>query len=119
MDRGQITFTSVASWLHEHIPEVLRVTPTSSESANVTLCRYLPERRWDRLPPRNTGFVGRSELLAQMDHRCFGSVLAGGHLVSLVLTNALTGSGGVGKSQSALEFAYRNLLVYMLKAKQY
>ena len=109
-DEGHISFTAVANWLHEHIPEALGKTPTAHQSANIMLCRYLPERRWDQLPARNPGFVGRSDLLAQMDQRCFGDAPAG-HLVSLVLTNALTGSGGVGKSQAALEFAYRNLLV--------
>ncbi len=99
--------------MHEHIPEVHRATPTASHSANIKLCRYLPERRWDQLPARNPGFVGRGELLAQMEDRCFGgaSAVRGDCLVSLVLTNALSGSGGVGKSQSANEFAHRNLKV--------
>jgi hypothetical protein len=97
--------------MHEHVPEVQHVTPTASHSANIQLCCYLPERRWDQLPARNPGFVGRGELLTQMDDRCFGDACVGssGLCVSLVLTNALTGSGGVGKSQSANEFAHRNL----------
>jgi hypothetical protein len=101
--------------MHEHIPEVQRATPTACHSANIALCRYLPERRWDQLPARNPDFVGRGELLAQMDYRCFGEAAGGGNLVSLVLTNALTGSGGVGKSQSANEFAHRNLKVNMTR----
>jgi hypothetical protein len=103
--------------MHEHIPEMQGVTPTASHSANINLCRYLPERRWDQLPARNPGFVGRVELLAQMEDRCFGGACigSGGLCVSLVLTNALTGSGGVGKSQSANEFAHRNLKVNMTR----
>ncbi len=110
---GWITFASVAGWMHDHMPEVQRVTPTAHHCANVNLCRHLPERRWDQLPARNPNFVGHGELLAQMDDRCFGGSHSGSGsgLVSLVLTNALTGSGGVGKSQSANEFAHRNLQV--------
>ena len=112
MEEGFITFASVAGWMHDHIPGRMGVTPTASQSANIALCRYLPERRWDRLAARNPGFVGRGELLAQMEDRCFGDAcVSSGLCVSLVLTNALTGSGGVGKSQSANEFAHRNLKV--------
>ena len=102
--------------MHDHIPGMHGVSPTAHHSANIALCRYLPERRWDRLPARNPGFVGREELLAEMGDRCFGGAAGGSGLcVSLVLTNALTGSGGVGKSQSANEFAHRNLQVNMTR----
>jgi hypothetical protein len=50
-------------------------------------------------------------LLTQMETHCFGGPAGSGDLVSLVLTIVLTGSGGVGKSQSANEFAHRNLAV--------
>jgi hypothetical protein len=105
--------------MHEHIPELHGTTPTASHSANISLCRYLPERRWDQLPARNLGFVGRGDLLTQMENRCFdGAPGSSDGLVSLALTNALTGSGGVGKSQSANEFAHRNLKVREKKEKK-
>ncbi len=97
--------------MHDHILEAHHVTPTAHHSANITLCRYLPERRWDRLPARNAGFVGRGKLLEQMEERCFGDASNGGQVVALVPANALTGSGGVGKTQSANEFAHRHLEV--------
>jgi hypothetical protein len=52
------------------------------------------------LPLRNLHFVGREELLARLR-----ADLAGG--ASAVAVLALRGMGGVGKTQVAIEYAYR------------
>ncbi|MFC6089907.1 FxSxx-COOH system tetratricopeptide repeat protein [Saccharothrix lopnurensis] len=54
------------------------------------------------LPPRNPNFTGRTDLLEELGRRLVrGSTAA-------VLPEALHGMGGVGKSQLAIEYAYRN-----------
>ncbi|WP_051367245.1 FxSxx-COOH system tetratricopeptide repeat protein [Hamadaea tsunoensis] len=51
------------------------------------------------LPQRNSVFIGRSVLLDQLHERLAGNVM--------VVVQALYGMGGVGKTQAALEYAYR------------
>jgi len=55
---------------------------------------------WGRVPPRNKNFTGREELLAQLREGIAGQVTA-------VVPHALHGLGGVGKTQMAVEYAYR------------
>ncbi|MEV4318257.1 FxSxx-COOH system tetratricopeptide repeat protein [Actinocrispum sp. NPDC049592] len=55
---------------------------------------------WGAVPPRNDNFTGRSRLLDAVHE----------HLATV----ALLGMGGVGKSQIATEFAYRNAVNYEL-----
>jgi tetratricopeptide (TPR) repeat protein len=63
----------------------------------------LPGRQpqvWGRIPQRNKNFTGREELLERL-HRAIGSD------VTAVVPHALHGFGGVGKTQLAIEYAYR------------
>jgi len=55
---------------------------------------------WGNVPQRNKHFTGRSEVLADVRRRLVGHVTA-------VLPHALHGMGGVGKTQLAVEYAYR------------
>ncbi|MFI0357171.1 FxSxx-COOH system tetratricopeptide repeat protein [Actinomadura sp. 9N407] len=55
---------------------------------------------WGRVPQRNKNFTGRAELLSQLRARIAGQVTA-------VVPHALHGLGGVGKTQMAVEYAYR------------
>ena len=58
--------------------------------------------RW-RLPyQRNPLFTGREELLARL-HRALNT----GSTVALTQVQALSGLGGIGKTQTAIEYAYR------------
>lgn len=61
---------------------------------------------WGNVPPRNPVFTGRQELLAQLERR-----LQAGDMAA-VLPQALHGMGGVGKSQIAIEYAYRHRADY-------
>ncbi|WP_281252521.1 FxSxx-COOH system tetratricopeptide repeat protein [Lentzea kentuckyensis] len=53
------------------------------------------------VPPRNSNFTGREDLLTQLDERLEPGATAA------VLPEALHGLGGVGKSALAIEYAYR------------
>ncbi|MFC5754552.1 FxSxx-COOH system tetratricopeptide repeat protein [Actinomadura rugatobispora] len=55
---------------------------------------------WGRIPPRNKNFTGRKELLGRLHDGIAGQVTA-------VVPHALHGLGGVGKTQMAVEYAYR------------
>jgi tetratricopeptide (TPR) repeat protein len=57
---------------------------------------------WGNVPPRNPVFIGRDELLVQLERRIATDSVAA------VLPQALHGMGGVGKSQIAIEYVYRH-----------
>jgi Tetratricopeptide repeat len=68
-----------------------------------------PERYpevWGLVPQRNMNFTGRQYLLKQL------SAGLDGQEVAAVLPHALHGLGGVGKTQVAIEYAYRNMSSY-------
>ena len=56
---------------------------------------------WNVPYPRNPNFTGRESILAQLE-----AALASGTPVAL--TQAIAGLGGVGKTQTAVEYAYRH-----------
>ena len=70
--------------------------------------------RYYNLPRRNPAFTGRADLLAALR-----AALTSGRPAAL--TQALHGLGGIGKTQLALEYAYRHLpdydLVWWLRAE--
>ncbi|MER7426926.1 FxSxx-COOH system tetratricopeptide repeat protein [Nonomuraea rubra] len=57
-------------------------------------------RVWGKIPPRNRNFTGREDLLRVLKDDA-------GKRVTAVLPQALHGIGGVGKTQVAIEYAYR------------
>lgn len=56
---------------------------------------------WGQVPPRNANFTGRDELLVRLVKRLSAGATA-------VLPAALHGMGGIGKTQIAVEYIYRN-----------
>lgn len=60
---------------------------------------------WGQVPQRNMNFTGREQLLDRLSAGLDGRVAA-------VLPHALHGLGGVGKTQVAIEYAYRNRSQY-------
>lgn len=61
---------------------------------------------WGHVPLRNPDFVGRGELLHQLQQRL------GEAGPTAVLPEALHGMGGVGKSQTVVEYIYRHASEY-------
>ncbi|HLZ57550.1 MAG TPA: helix-turn-helix domain-containing protein [Ktedonosporobacter sp.] len=66
-----------------------------------------PPEEWGRRPwnvpfLRNLYFTGREQILQRLHHD-----LAGEQVVALSQTRAISGLGGIGKTQTALEYAYR------------
>jgi len=55
---------------------------------------------WGNVPQRNKNFTGRRDLLAELEQRVQTDATA-------VLPQALHGLGGVGKTQLAIEYAYK------------
>ncbi|MEV6619726.1 FxSxx-COOH system tetratricopeptide repeat protein [Amycolatopsis sp. NPDC051106] len=56
---------------------------------------------WGQIPPQNANFTGRDELLKRLVKRLSAGATA-------VLPAALHGMGGIGKTQIAVEYIYRN-----------
>ena len=57
---------------------------------------------WHNLPEPNPYFTGREALLEQLN-----AALTAGEQVALVQMQAISGLGGIGKTQLALAYAYR------------
>jgi tetratricopeptide (TPR) repeat protein len=60
----------------------------------------LPPDIWGNVPQRNKHFTGRAEILGELRDRLTTSATA-------LVPHALHGLGGVGKTQLAIEYAYR------------
>jgi hypothetical protein len=71
-----------------------RVRPSRATTASVP-------QVWGGVPPRNKHFTGREDILIQVQRTL------GQHSQSALVPQALHGLGGIGKSQLAVEFAYR------------
>jgi Tetratricopeptide repeat/NB-ARC domain len=70
---------------------------------------------WGNVPMRNKIFTGRTELLGDLDRLTTDGA-------TVLLTSALHGMGGIGKTQAALEYIYRRLdrydIVWWIQAAQ-
>ncbi|WP_141713813.1 FxSxx-COOH system tetratricopeptide repeat protein [Streptomyces sp. AVP053U2] len=62
-------------------------------------------RVWGNIPPRNPNFTGRVDLLERLSERLREGT-------TTVLPEAIHGMGGVGKTQLAVEYAYRHQSEY-------
>ena len=71
-----------------------RVKPNRAAAASVP-------QVWGGVPPRNKHFTGREDILTQVQRTLSQ------HSQSALVPQALHGLGGIGKTQLAVEFAYR------------
>ena len=62
----------------------------------------LMQPRWNVPYPRNPLFTGREQILERLAER-----LNAGETMRLAQTQAISGLGGIGKTQTAIEYAYR------------
>lgn len=89
-------------------PEGGRMTTTGpSHSEDITRSVARQPQIWGPVPLRNPDFVGRESLLEQLRLRLLEP---GG--ATAVLPEALHGMGGVGKSQTVVEYIYRHASEY-------
>ncbi|MFH0519224.1 FxSxx-COOH system tetratricopeptide repeat protein [Streptomyces sp. M41] len=88
--------------------------PTTSEGATTMATTQQPTvgsgpstqpRIWGNIPPRNPNFTGRVDLLERLSERLREGT-------TTVLPEAIHGMGGVGKTQLAIEYAYRHQSEY-------
>jgi tetratricopeptide (TPR) repeat protein len=76
--------------------------PSASSAASTPAPTTAPSLPWNVLPHRNPFFTGRAAILADL-HKEFTSK----EMTSAVQPQAISGLGGIGKTQIALEYAYR------------
>ena len=80
-----------------------------------------PQFPLDNLPPPNPNFTGRAELLETITAN-FPSSSSSGSSFPVVITQAIAGLGGVGKTQLALAYAHAHKsdydLIWLLRADE-
>jgi tetratricopeptide (TPR) repeat protein len=96
----------------EHVPGGPETTPegasamaTTQQQPAVESGRSTQPRIWGNIPPRNPNFTGRVDLLERLSERLREGT-------TTVLPEAIHGMGGVGKTQLAIEYAYRHQAEY-------
>lgn len=103
--------TRTASHLDRHAEQVPRGPGTTSEGATAMTATHTQPavesgrstpRIWGNIPPRNPNFTGRVDLLERLSERLREGT------TTTVLPEAIHGMGGVGKTQLAIEYAYRH-----------
>jgi hypothetical protein len=102
-----------ATRAHRDAAHAPRGPETTSEGATtmattqqpVENARSTPPRIWGNIPPRNPNFTGRVDLLERLSERLQEGT-------TTVLPEAIHGMGGVGKTQMAIEYAYRHQSEY-------
>ncbi|MBA2679409.1 MAG: tetratricopeptide repeat protein [Ktedonobacteraceae bacterium] len=82
--------------------EVRKMTRSKSDDGIQAITSELSSRPWTVPYPRNPFFTGREDLLTSLHTRFLAKEQFGG-----ITQHALCGLGGVGKTQLALEYAYR------------
>jgi len=87
-------FTDVAAGIRRAIEDLSLLSASAPRAA-------LP-RVWNVPYPRNSFFIGRDELLERLHRQ-----LQVGQATALSQPQAITGLGGIGKTQIAVEYAYR------------
>lgn len=80
-------------------------TMATTQQPTVESARSTQPRIWGNIPPRNPNFTGRVDLLERLRERLQEGT-------TTVLPEAIHGMGGVGKTQMAIEYAYRHQSEY-------
>lgn len=99
-ERGEF-FPETPTMLHE-IARVLDVSEDEKRLLFEALYGTASMLPLHNFPEHNPYFTGREEILAQLHAQ-----LTTGKSVALIQTQAISGLGGIGKTQVAIEYAYR------------
>ncbi|WP_409471215.1 FxSxx-COOH system tetratricopeptide repeat protein [Streptomyces sp. HC307] len=91
---------------HETTAEGATAMSTTQQEPAVESGRSTQPRIWGNIPPRNPNFTGRVDLLERLSERLREGT------TTTVLPEAIHGMGGVGKTQLAIEYAYRHQSEY-------
>lgn len=95
--------------LYAAIPETSAPLPDQEEEHCSPLAPHTPKLLW-RLPhQRNPLFTGREAILSRL-HNQFQT----DEMTALPRIQAISGMGGMGKTQTAIEYAYRSIAAYQL-----
>ena len=86
---------------------VANIDRPPSDSVEAAVQAVLEKQKVHNLPQRNQYFTGRVEIL----DRIATQVKAKSGIAGLTQVHGISGLGGIGKSQTALEYAYRHLEV--------
>ncbi len=110
VDRGTTRSRLLAAVQGDRLkPDVEPVFPSAGLAGRGEPALPRPPEVWGMPWPRNPNFVGRVAELAVLRGR-----VRGGSGTAVVLPQALHGLGGVGKTQMAVEYAYRHVADYEL-----
>ncbi|MER7486919.1 FxSxx-COOH system tetratricopeptide repeat protein [Streptomyces sp. NPDC126497] len=96
---------STAPHAHRTTAEGATAMSTTQQEPAVESGRSAQPRVWGNIPPRNPNFTGRVDLLERLSERLREGT-------TTVLPEAIHGMGGVGKTQLAIEYAYRHQSEY-------
>jgi tetratricopeptide (TPR) repeat protein len=100
-------FKNVAVGIRKVVEELRAGGPTAGPKPVAVAKAKTSHCIWNVPHSRNVNFTGREDLLKQLR----GSLLSGNHAA---LTQTLHGLGGVGKTQTAVEYCYRHAADYDL-----
>src|SRR6266699_5659491 len=89
------------------VPEHLRPSEQGGEEISLAHPLLALSPYWQVPSPRNAFFTGREDLLHQLHQR-----LCQQRTIALTPSYALSGLGGIGKTATVLEFAYRSFQDY-------
>ncbi len=113
---GWLTISQISNFVSDEMPWFAKDHPIQIQSWSVSVNPHLPIVRnpnypelsplpplWNVLLSRNPFFTGQEHVLSQL-----ASLLQSEQKTALTQPQAITGLGGIGKTQVALEYAYRH-----------
>src|SRR5215472_16613520 len=105
--QGEHSLPQAAPLVQMSSSAVRQVEETSSANQQKRVYPEIAQKAWTLPYPRNLFFLGREEVLVRLR----GQLLAG---QTMAQPQAISGLGGIGKTQIVLEYAYRHAQDYQV-----